>query len=541
PQATREELLAEHQRWGALAASKWPRVTLRLRDLEPNRRLRIGYVSPDFRLHAVMRFFEPVLAAHDRQAVEIFLYAELPRPDDVTRRLATYPATWRRIIGRGAHEVARMVQEDRIDILIDLAGHTAHNRLDVLACKPAPVQATWLGYSNTTGLATVDYRISDAVVDPPGEPTWSSEQVLRLPASFACFRPPDGAPDIEAPPAARRGGVTFGSHHPPIKLNDGLLRMWREVLERVPGARLCFVRDQFSPALVKLWQQRVAAVGIDTSRIEFRAPSIAEHDYLSCFADIDIVLDSTPFNGHTMTCEALWMGVPVVTLRGERPMGRLSASVLTILGREEWIAETPDEYIARAAALAGDVQQLQYWRSALRPLVQERLGDGRQFARELESLYRRIWSDYCRAESTARQSAPPQLPVRDPTAPADWNQRGLSAVRRGDFAEAKNCFQQAVLLDPGYGSGWTNLGNAEKRLGRPADAERNYLTALSLEPASTDIHWSLGQVRQLLNRPAEALASYRHAMRLRPNWSVAACSLARLLASLGQSAEAIGV
>lgn len=391
PDVSREEVFAAHRKWGeSIQRSAVPLSPPKPRVHIPEV-LRIGYVSPDLRQHAVARFLEPILASHDRDRFQAYLYAECPLVDAVSHRLKGYACGWRSTRGRSALQVAENVLHDEIDILVDLAGHTRNNRLDVFAHHPAQIQVTYLGYPNTTGLSAIDYRITDQVLNPPNEPSWATEELIRLPGHAYCFQPPADAPDVGPPPSLRVGTVNFGSYHPPIKLNEEVLKLWAQVLSAVPGSRLLMFRNSFNQILQNELMERMARSQIPLDRVEFRCPTDKSESYLPLFNEIDIILDSFPFTGHTMTCEALWMGVPVVTLSGSRPSGRLSASVLTAVGLQDLIASTPREYVTCAADWAKASDRRAALRTKLRSLMLEHLCDGSKFTRRLEETYFQLW------------------------------------------------------------------------------------------------------------------------------------------------------
>ncbi len=526
PDITLEFLLAEHRRWGEPPNAGPPLPGPFLNNPDPDRRLRLGYVSPDLRKHAVARFFEPVLRNHDRERFEVFLYAEVPGGDAVSERLQKMAAGWRRTVSRDAADVARQVRADGIDVLIDLAGHTRHNRLDVFVCKPAPVQVTYLGYPFLTGVPDIDYRLTDEVLDPPTGADPCPERPVRLPVSFACFEPPAAAPDVAPPPAIANGFVTFGSHHPLIKLNDAVLSLWGRVLEAVPGARLLFLRDQLTPAVTGPFLDRLERLGIPRGRVILRRPTDAEASYLPIFQEIDIVLDCVPFTGHTMTCEALWMGVPVLTLRGDRPAGRLSSSVLTALGLEDLIAGSPEDYVAKARDLAANAGRRAELRSGLRELMRTRLCDGAAFTPRLEEAIRQMWRDWCRSVGQV-SNLPPEAPPRQaeslPRTPEGLNERGLALHRAGRPAEAAAQFQEALRLRPDYVPALNNLGNLLKGAGCLQEAEDLLVRATRLQPNEPDLCNNLGEVYRNEAKFPEALAAYRAGLEkatlFHPIWS----------------------
>lgn len=392
---SRDSLLAEHLRWAAIQSQAVRQRSNFSNRPDPERSLRIGYVSPDFREHAVARFTAPILRYYDRSRYAVYLYDAHPLDDATSRSFRSMADGYRVIAGLTTDQAVERVAQDEIDILVDLAGHSAYHRLDVFAAKPAPIQVTYLGYPDTTGLRTIDYRISDDIVDPSGEDRWSTEQVWRLPRGFCCFEPPHHAPLVTGVPSLSAGRVTFGCHHALHKLNDALFRCWLKILAAVPGSRILFVRSTWRPAVVEPFTSRLLSLGYQRDQIDFRRPLETQTSYLTPLAEIDICLDSFPYTGHTTTCEALWLGVPVVTLRGDRPAGRASASVLTSAGLERLIADNEQQYIRIATEIAHDAVQRVDWRRTLRQRMAETVCHGPSFCRRLEAAYRQFWHRWC--------------------------------------------------------------------------------------------------------------------------------------------------
>lgn len=358
-----------------------------------NRRLRIGYVSPDFREHSVSYFFLPLLEVHDRCEVEVFCYAEVKRTDKMTARIKALSDHWRSTVGLTSDEVARRIYEDKIDILVDLAGHTADNRLLVFARRPAPVQVTWLGYPDTTGMPVMDYRLTDEIADPDGDgDEYYSETLVRLTDGFLCYSPPDGAPDVSGLPSLETGHITFGSFNNLPKVNEKVIEVWSKILGRVPGSSLLLKSKQFADESTKRrYLNLFLQNGIAPERIRMlsRTESVLEH--LRLYNRVDIGLDPFPYNGTTTTCEALWMGVPVVTLRGNRHSSRVGASILTRVGLRNLITVNEGEYISKAVGLASDLDKLKELRAGMRERMMESpLCDSRSFARSIEDVYRQI-------------------------------------------------------------------------------------------------------------------------------------------------------
>jgi protein O-GlcNAc transferase len=358
--------------------------------------LRVGYVSPDFRHHAVASFFAPVLAAHDRERFRTYLYGEVRTPDSVTERLQGMADSWVTSCDLTAEALAERIRGDGIDVLVDLAGLTGGSRLDAFALRPAPVQLTWIGYPATTGLTTqtgLDGRIADAWTDPPGLTEGHfSERLFRLPSGFTVYRPLDEAPPVAPAPAGGSDTVTFGSFNNAAKISDATIALWTRAVNGISKARLLLKSYAFADrVIVREIRARFAAAGLAANRLDLQPAVAGYNDHLSAYREIDIALDTFPYNGTTTTCEALWMGVPVLTLRGSTHASRVGHSLLSRLGLADWIAETDDIFVAKAAALSQDRPMLTALRSRLRPMMMEApLFDPSATARELEALYQQL-------------------------------------------------------------------------------------------------------------------------------------------------------
>ena len=397
------QVFEEHREWARRHASGVAsRSTAYKNPREPERRLRIGYVSGDFRHHSVSQFFEPVLARHDRAAFEIFCYHNLSHADQTTDRLRRGADCWREIAALDDDAAAELVSKDGIDVLVDLSGHTRFNRLLVFARKPAPVQANWLGYLGTTGLDQIDYHVTDARASPTGlaDPLYS-EQLLRLPDSQWCYQPPQSCPAVVEPPVARAGGpVTLGAFSSLAKIGPRVIALWCDLLERCGDARLLIVGLGVD-SVREEYLARFAAKGVALERIELRGFQSFD-DYLALHGSVDLMLDTFPYTGGTTTCHALWMGVPVVSLVGDSTPSRGGASLLGAIGLDELVAGTPEEYLSKAHALASDRVRL----SALRAGMRDRMSasplmDVARFTRDLEEAYRTMWRNWCRAGAGA--------------------------------------------------------------------------------------------------------------------------------------------
>ena len=392
-----------HRRFGEIArqAGSQPRGAC-TQAPDAARRLRIGYVSPNFSRHSVGYFIEPVIRCHDRAHYEVFCYYSHPLADDTTQRMRGIADGWRDVAGVDDETLERMIREDKIDILFDLAGHTKGNRLGVFARRPAPLQMTWLGYPDTTGLAAIDYRITDITVDPaPAAEARHTERLLRIDDCFLCYQPP---PDC--PPVAARGtasAVVFSSFNNIAKLNAETIRAWAKILTAVPGSRLALKSSALDfPDTVDRLLDSCERGGIDPSRVELRGWVADRRRHLEHYGGIDIALDPFPYNGTTTTCEALWMGVPVIALAGEVHMSRVGATILRCTGLDDLVADDAADYANIAIALAVDADRRKSLRAGLRTrLLASPLLDHAGFTRKLEAHCRRAWSEWCGRQRVA--------------------------------------------------------------------------------------------------------------------------------------------
>jgi len=362
-----------------------------------NTRLRIGYVSPDFNYHPVACFFEPLLKSHDKNAIEVYCYYNHTKFDNITKRLMNITEHWRYISGIGDKEVVELIKKDNIDILVDLTGHTANNRLPVFFYKPAPIQVSWLGYPNTTGLSSIDYRFTDEISDPIGTlDDLHSEKLLRLPDGFLCYQGDDSVQISDYLPCSRNGYITFGSFNNLSKVTSQVVRLWAKILKAVPDSHLLLKAKQLADAstrkrLLNLFEEE----GVSHERIEFFSRLSAIEDHLNLYNSIDIALDPFPYNGTTTTCEALWMGVPVITMLGDRHSSRVSASILTRIGFSQFIGNSEKEYLELAIQFTNDTKILEGLRNSLRDKMKHSdLTNSRLFAKNIEKALNDMWIKY---------------------------------------------------------------------------------------------------------------------------------------------------
>ena len=393
------EIAAAHRRWDARHAAphRVPRRTVAGHS-EADRPLRIGYVSADLRRHPVGFFLLPVLEAHDRSRVQAICYATRTSDDETAVALRSAADAWVPAETMDDDALAARIRADEIDILVDLSGHTAHHRLLVFARRPAPIQVSWLGYFDTTGLSAIDYLVTDAAEVPPGRDDRFSERVVRLPAGRFAYRPPAYAPPVAGRPP-KAGTIVFGSFNNLAKLTDPVVDLWSRLLAAIDGARLLLKWPTLAdPHVAETIRARFARHGIAAERLDLRAAS-PHATMLAEYGDMDIALDPFPFSGCLTTVEALWMGVPVIALKGGRPVARQSAAILERIGLADLVADSEADYLDNAFALAGDAER----RAALRQTLRRRMADstlldGRAVAADLENAYRSMWLDALRSE-----------------------------------------------------------------------------------------------------------------------------------------------
>jgi predicted O-linked N-acetylglucosamine transferase (SPINDLY family) len=541
---------------------------------DPERRLRIGYVSPDFREHVDSFFTIPLLSNHDHEKYQIFCYANVPRPDAMTERLKGYADFWRSTVGLSDQQIADLVRGDQIDILVDLELHAAKNRLLMFARKPAPVQVAWLGYPGTTGLSTMDCRLTDPYLDPPGLfDAFYSEESIRLPDTFWCYNPLSDEPAVNALSARQTGIVTFGCLNNFCKVNDGCLSLWARVLRKVPQSRLLLraPRGQARENVIASLRKE----GIAEGRIEL-VESVPRQKYLQTYHRIDLGLDPVPCSGHTTSLDAFWMGVPTVTLLGKTAMGRAGFSQLCNLGLAELAAQTPEQYVELATSLANDLPRLEELRRTLRDRMRRSpLMDGTRFTRHVEQAYRQMWHRWCTQQdplAATRTDGSPQPEGSKPDAKSYFqrgitlaqnrkyedaaasfqeglrlqpdsagahNDLGMILILQGKLSEAVESFRQAVRFQPDFAFAYSNLGNALRELGNLDEALANLQKAVLVRPDFVEAHLNLGIALEAQGKLDEATASYRQALHHRPNYADGHFNLGNALSKQGKPDEAV--
>lgn len=359
--------------------------------------LHIGYYSPDFREHSVAYFIEPMIENHDREKFITYAYYPSKKEDAVTQRLKECFDTWRDVSDMSASEIAKAIKADNIDIMVDLAGHTANNSLLSFANKPAPVQITYLGYPNTTGLKAVQYRITDNIVDPEGQDEYYSEKLCRLPGCFLTYKPDENSPEVSEPPVCKNAYITFGSFNNLAKINDSVIETWCNLLKKLPNSRFLIKNPSLTDLKTReTYYKKFSHFGIEDERINLIGHTPTRYEHLSLYSDIDISLDTYPYNGTTTTCEALWMGVPVITLCGVHHAARVGASLLTAANKIEWIAYSEEEYVEKAIKQAENIETLKSTRLKQRDHIKSSpLLNSKAFVVALENEYQKIWQSMC--------------------------------------------------------------------------------------------------------------------------------------------------
>jgi protein O-GlcNAc transferase len=397
----RDALFRRHVEWGERHAAKRHGERFAGRDRSPERVLRLGYVSADFNASSAAFFLEPLFEHHQGSRFELVGYHSSTRRDAQTEKLRARAFAWREVDGLDDAALCALIERDAIDILVDLNGHTRGGRLTVFGRKPAPIQVTYLGYGASTGVAAIDYRITDRWIDPPGEAErYYTERLVWLAQSMWCFKPPAAAPEVTRLPASASGQVNFASLNSFSKVSHTVLETWARILARLPQARLTLVSVPAGESEERV-QQIFARHGVAPSRLRF-APRLPFAQYLALHGEVDIALDAFPYCGGATTCTALWMGVPVLTLAGKAALARSGRSLLSTVGLGDWVADSLAEYEAKAIALASDLGALERVRSALRERVaRSPLCDAPAFVRELESHYREMWRSWCSTKPTA--------------------------------------------------------------------------------------------------------------------------------------------
>ena len=521
PQATNQDLFREAAIWEwqharALSESIPPHQNNR----DPNRKLKIGYVSPEFYRQAESFFIIPLLQSHNHTQFEVHCYSSVQQPDDRTNEIRKLADVWHDVGPLGDEQLAQKIREDQIDILIDLTMHMRLSRLLTFARKPAPVQVTWLAYPGGTGLRTIDWRFTDAWLDPPDQPGWYTERSIRLPNSWICYNPLSQAA-LATPRTS--GPITFGSLNHPRKMNDLNLRLWAALMRRVEGSKILLriEADSHCQRAMKIFEDE----GIAPDRVEFRA-NMPRWEYLRAYDQIDISLDTLPYNGITTTCDALWMGTPVVSLVGKTTAARAGLGILSNAGLPELVAHGPDQFIEIAAKLAGDREKLIDWKRNLRRRLESSpLMDAAKFARNVEIAYRWMWERWCN---------PPDPGWVDPIPPV-----AIEHQNAGRLTEVESIYRQMLAQNPDHPEALQRLGMIAIDVNKPEKALELLGRAIAVRPDLIEPHYYLGNALKQLGRLDEAMTSFRQAIALRPDLPEPHINLGGILLDTARTSEAV--
>jgi len=514
----------------------------------PGRRLRVGYVSGDFRAHPVGSFLVRVLEAHDPEAIEITCYSNSRFADGMTERLRRAADHWRSIADLDDDQARAMIERDAIDILVDLSGHTGENRLPLFALRPAPVQVSWLGYFGTTGLAAMDYVLADRRVLPPGDERFFTEQPWYLPGCYLCYTPPGLDIAVGPPPMIANGFVTFGCFNNAAKLSPEALDVWAAILRQVAGSRLFLKTNSLADPLYRAGLiNAFAALGIAEERLIFAGHSPLP-ELLAAYNQVDVALDPFPFGGCTTSADTLWMGVPLVTLCGERWTGRMSVTILATLGLAEWAAADGGHYVDIACRLASDRAGLTALRRDLRRRLEtSSFCDARRFTSGIEEAFRGMWLRWC-AKSAAglywdhrlieSEALYRQILAADRFHEEALHGLGLIAYRQGRLDAAGKFFFAALLLNPQRADFYSNSGAVLSSLEKSARAELVYRRGLRLMPEFPNAHDNLGALHADQRKFPEAVTCHHRALILQPDHVGARNNLGVVARHLGQLTKA---
>ena len=549
PNATNSQMFSEAVRWGTRYGARIPRHVLTVPDTD--RKLRIGYVSADLCKHPVGIFLMPILRHRNSSAFSVVCYSNSLREDDVTAEIKSLVDDWRVISGKSDREVTEMISHDQIDILVDLSGHSAGNRLTLFAGRAAPVQLSFLGYSQTTGLKAMDYLLSDNYTLHPSEEQWFTEQVVFLPNGRFCYEAPDFVPEVEQLPAVENGYITFGCFNNPAKINAAVIGIWSQILLKVPDSRLILKWKSFANSKGrKRFSKLFADNGVASSQIEFRESS-PHFLMMAEYGEIDIALDPFPFTGGLTTCEALWMGVPVITLPGDTPISRQTASFLKQTNLEDFIANSPYEYVSIAVKAAENINRLAAMRRGMRDrMLSSSLCNGKEYTAHLESAYANMFKEYCSGKidesisdaeiASAFESAgllfvKKQYDMSEdiyhdilqwrPENPRALHAIGMISEKRGNRDVGIEYLKRAIEQKPDYPEAHLNLGNMLRHEDRLSEAEQSFKLVVDINPDNPPALASLGGTLWAQGRIDEAIQYFRQSLAVCPGYDVAATGL----------------
>lgn len=563
-----DDILGAAKAFGRLATEKAKPYSSWYCENYPTR-LRVGLVSGDIRDHSVGYFLEDFVEHLAALDVDVLAYSTNDEFSALSARVKPYFAVWRSLVGLNDEAAASLIHADGVNVLIDLSGHTAHNRLPVFAWRPAPVQASWLGYCSTTGLAEIDWYIADSVTLPPTCERMFSEKIWRLPDSYLCFSRPNASVEVSPLPALRKGGLTFGSFNNLSKMTDDVVAVWAQLLHSIPGSRLYLKTMQLGDVMLQEHvRARYAVHGIVQEQLILQGPITGKDGHLACYAEVDIGLDPFPYNGVTTTMEALWMGVPVLTLAGERFLARQGAGILTNVGLADWVAESPDALIGKALAWSSKLDELALLRSSLRArLLSSALLDAPGFALRFFDALQGMWQicregginclgvqplslnsvihsdEYEALVELYREGRYPSLEKRirgllrqNPDSGQVWKVQGMLLEQQGK--DGLVALARACELMPDDAESHNNLGLAYQRRGELEKAESSYLQAISLKPSMFEALNNLAVCFLERGRLPEAERYCRQALDFKPDYPEGWKNLSVILRAMSRGDEA---
>lgn len=543
--STQKVIFEESLAWEAMAKeiNKTRQFTHLNVKADPERYLRIGLVSPDFRRHPVGYFVQSLLMLHDPDEIHIVCYSDVNDEDDLTLLLRDSSDSWRRTLGISDAQAAKMIRRDRIDILVDLAGHTNSNRLAMFITKPAPIQITWAGYVGTTGIRAIDYLISDRFQSTDDAQQYTVEQIYRMPNDYISYCPPDYAPEVSPLPALANGYITFCCFNNLSKISVDVIKLWCEILKRVKNSKLFIKNPSFTDQeTISMYLNLFSEFGIAEDRII--ADGKSKHlDMLHCYSNVDIQLDTLPYSGGLTTLESLWMGVPVVTLPGELFSSRHSLSHLMNVGLQFCVAKTTEEYIEIACSLAENIENLAQLRSSLRSKMAESpVCNGLEFVEDMQNAFRSMWQKWCTA--SANLASDENDLNEDNITPfmgdhIDWNERGNNYSNTGNFSEAIKSYKEALEIKPSYIDATYNLGIVYYKLGALEEAKRLFKKATYLDPDFIDAHLNLSNVLIHLGKNSEAIFSCNNILKIKHDYAEAYNNIGTANLNLGQPQAAL--
>ena len=524
PGITREEIFRHHLNWQVRhkAPGKGNRKDFPNPPV-PGRKIRVGFTSPDFHTHSVFYFTAPLFANFDRGQFTFVCFSDLQesKEDAQTQLIQNHVDEWYRVNGLGMDALHAFIQQKQVDILVDLTGHTGKNRLPVFDKRAAPVQVTWLGYPDTTGLDTMDYRIVDAVTDPePWADKLSTETLFRLPSPFLCYQPDPNWGDIPCNPSTTPGKIVFGSFNDAPKLTPETVNLWCEILRRVPSSSLLVKCRPFSKEKTMGYLEgKFRENGIGTNRLAVIDYVPTKDGHLTTYNQVDIALDPFPYNGTTTTCEAMWMGVPLVTMEGDRHCARVGMTLLEAVGLQHLIAKTPEEYIQIAVDLAQNPQELEATKRGLRDkMLRSPLCDGKTFAGKFGVALREMWTQWCKDKADNQTVQPlEQMPVQpSPQVAGSPLANASKLLSEGKIQQAREIGEKLLARAPQNPDALLLMGNISKRMGRTTEAIQFYQKCLETQPNLLEARLKLGQSYARANNFKDALGNFQAAIKLAP-------------------------